>query len=81
MPSGPPVDAKVVEEILKYLKGNGYQMMSFERIRNLLGREDLTDERCRQVVRQNPSIFRLATLKEKLPALKGNKPGLAKVIP
>jgi hypothetical protein len=48
-------------------------MMSFERIRSVFG-DDLSDESLRQIVSENKSLFRPAIIK-------GNKPGLAKLIP
>ena len=61
-----------IKAILAYLNQRGYQMMSFERIRQRIS-NDLTDEKLNQIVSDNSSIFRFATLK-------GSKPGLAKLI-
>jgi hypothetical protein len=66
-------EAKTVAAILEFLNERGYQMMSFERIRARFGK-DLTDERLRAIVADNRTIFRPATLK-------GDKPGLAKLVP
>jgi hypothetical protein len=65
--------APTVHNILRYLDQRGYQMVSFSRLRERVD-ETLTDEQIRQLVAENPAIFRMATLK-------GGKPGLAKVVP
>jgi hypothetical protein len=62
-----------VKAILAYLNQRGYQMVSFERVRRRID-ANLTDERLREIVAKNNSIFRLATLQ-------GGKEGLAKQIP
>ena len=70
MSAGEDVDP-IVKSILTYLNQRGYQMVSFSRIRRRID-EHLTDEQLRQLIEQNRSIFRPATLK-------GGKPGLAKL--
>lgn len=63
----------VVRGILAYLNQRGYQMASFERLRERVD-ENRTDAQFRQLVEQNPRVFRLATLR-------GGVPGLAKIVP
>jgi len=67
-----PQDA-TVKAILAYLDQRGYQMVSYDRIRQRIGSE-LTDEALDSLIRANPKVFRNAVLK-------GNKRGLAKRIP
>ena len=66
-----PEDEADVKAILAYLNQRGYRMASFERLRKRIN-EKLTDERFRQLIQRNSSVFRKATLK-------GGKPGLAKL--
>jgi hypothetical protein len=67
-PSDPTVLA-----ILRYLNQRGYQMVSFDRLRKRID-PNLTDDRLRELIRQNDSLFREARLE-------GRKPGVAKVVP
>jgi hypothetical protein len=67
-----PQDA-TVKAILAYLNQRGYQMVSYDRLRNRID-PDLTDEKLDELVARNPTIFRHATLKE-------GKRGLAKLVP
>jgi hypothetical protein len=62
-----------VEAILAYLDQHGYQMASFERLRQKID-SALTDDEFRQLIANNRAILRQATLK-------GGKPGAAKVVP
>lgn len=78
--AGPEPDDKVedpddvhVEAILAYLNQRGFQMASFERLRQRID-GSLTDERFREIIAKNPTVFRNAILK-------GGKPGLAKLVP
>ena len=66
-------DAAHVKAILSYLNQRGYQMASFERLRQRID-ENLSDTRFREIIRKNPTIFRRATLK-------GGKAGIAKLVP
>ena len=59
--------------ILSYLNQRGYQMASFERLRSRID-EKLEDKDFEKLIRKNKDIFRKATLK-------GDKPGLAKLVP
>lgn len=68
-----PEDEADVNAILAYLSQRGYQMASFERLRRRVN-ENLTDERLREIIAKNGTVFRRARLK-------GRKPGLAKLIP
>jgi len=72
-PVVPDPDDSYVKAILAYLNQRGYQMVSFERIRRRID-SNLTDERLREIVEKNKTIFRFATLK-------GDKAGLAKLVP
>lgn len=62
-----------VTAILAYLNQRGYQMASFDRLRERIDK-NLRKIDFEKIVEKNPSIFRKATLK-------GKKPGLAKKIP
>lgn len=62
-----------VNAILQYLDRRGYQMASFERLRSRVN-QDLSDEQFSQIIRDNPQTFRSATLR-------GDKPGIAKLVP
>lgn len=62
-----------VKAILAYLNQRGYQMVSFDRLRKRIDKH-LTDDRLRELIRKNSSVFR-----EQL--LEGQRPGLAKVVP
>jgi TIR domain len=68
-----PVQDVTVKAILAYLDQRGYQMASFERLRRRID-ESLTDKRFNEIIVNNPTVFRRATLKDA-------KPGLAKLIP
>jgi hypothetical protein len=68
-----PVQDPTVKAILAYLDQRGYQMASFERLRKRID-ASLTDEKCKEIIANNPTVFRHAVLK-------GNRPGLAKVVP
>ena len=67
-----PHDA-TVKAILAYLDQRGYQMVSYERMRQRIDPE-LTDDALDSLIRANPRVFRHAVLK-------GGKRGLAKRIP
>lgn len=67
-----PQDA-TIKAILSYLDQRGYQMISYDRIRQRIG-PHFTDDALDSLVRQNSRIFRPAVLK-------GGKRGLAKLIP
>jgi hypothetical protein len=67
-----PQDA-TVKAILAYLDQRGYQMVSYERMRQRIDPE-LTDDALDSLIRANPRVFRHAVLK-------GGKRGLAKRIP
>jgi hypothetical protein len=62
-----------VEAILAYLNQHGYQMASFERLRQKID-SSLTDDEFQLLIANNRATLRQATLK-------GGKPGLAKVVP
>ncbi len=62
-----------VKAILSYLDQRGYQMASFDRLKERID-ENLTKDDFKQLIAENPSIFRSAKLK-------GGRPGLAKKIP
>ncbi len=70
---GPVPQDATVKAILAYLDQRGYQMVSYERIRQRIGLE-LTDDALDSLIRENPKVFRHAVLK-------GGKRGLAKRIP
>lgn len=59
--------------ILKYLNQRGFQMMSYERIRQKID-DSLSDTKLDAFIDGNKSTFRKVKLK-------GNKKGLAKIIP
>ena len=63
----------IVKKIIDYLYQRGYQMVSYDRIRQRID-STLSDQKLDDVVNENPTIFRRAILK-------GQKPGLAKLIP
>jgi hypothetical protein len=67
-----PLDRRV-EAILSYLDQRGFQMVSFERLRQSADL-NLSDDDFRQLIANNKSILRRAMLK-------GAKPGVAKVVP
>jgi hypothetical protein len=71
--AAPPELETNVKAILAYLNQRGYQMASFERLRNRIN-ENITDEQFEEMIQRNPTIFRRATLAD-------NRPGLAKLIP
>lgn len=60
-----------VQAILDYLNRRGFQMVSFDRIRERVD-SNLTKPQLVRLVEENRNVFRLATLK-------GGKPGLAKL--
>ncbi len=66
-------EKRYINEILSYLRRNGYRMASFERLRKRIGRE-IKDEWFEEIISNNPHIFREAILK-------GRRPGLAKRVP
>jgi TIR domain len=70
---GPLPQGSTVKAILAYLDQRGYQMMSFERVRQRID-PALTDIALEALVAANPKVLRRAVLK-------GGKPGLAKLIP
>jgi hypothetical protein len=70
---GPIPQDATVKAILAYLDQRGYQMVSYERIRQRIGPE-LTDDALDSLIGANPKVFRHAVLK-------GGKRGLAKRIP
>jgi hypothetical protein len=71
--AGPSAIDPMVRAILGYLDQRGYQMVSFERLRERVD-EHMTDESLRQLIKDNATIFRPAILK-------GDRPGLAKIVP
>jgi hypothetical protein len=62
-----------VQKILKSLDQYGWQVMSFDRIRDKLGLH-LTDDQFDALIDSHPTIFRKAPIK-------GGKRGLAKIVP
>jgi hypothetical protein len=70
---GPAPQDPAVMAILAYLDQHGYQMMSYERIRQRIG-PHLTDDALDSLLRENPKVFRPSVLK-------GGKRGLAKLVP
>jgi len=70
---GPAPRDATVNAILAYLDQRGYQMMSYERIRQRIDPQ-LTDEALDALVSANPKVFRHAVLR-------GGKRGIAKLIP
>ena len=68
-----PRDEPDVKAILAYLDQRGYQMASFDRLRKRVG-ENIADDRFQEIIKRNATLFRRATLK-------GNRPGLAKLVP
>jgi TIR domain len=62
---------KAVELILNYLNRRGYQMASFDRIKDRIG-EKYEPEFLEKLIASYPTVFRRARLK-------GGKPGLAKL--
>lgn len=71
--AAPQPDDKFVPMILGYLNQRGYQMVSFDRIRHRID-PTLTDDQLRELVRRHSNVFRPAILK-------GQKEGLAKLVP
>jgi hypothetical protein len=69
----PPQQNPTVRAILSYLNQRGYQMVSYDRIRQRID-PGLSDEALDMLVDTNPSVFRHAMLKD-------DKKGLAKRIP
>lgn len=63
----------MVGKILSYLNQHGYQMASFERLREKL-KKNISDEDFKNMIKDNSLVFRRAKIK-------GDKPGLAKLIP
>lgn len=63
----------IAKAILNYLNQKGFQMASFDRLRLKID-SSLTDDQLNSVIKENNSIFRSAILK-------GNKKGIAKLIP
>jgi hypothetical protein len=72
LPKTSRLDPKV-KAILDYLNKRGYQMASFDRLRRRID-EKLTDARLTKLIADNPTILRPASAK-------GNRPGLAKLVP
>jgi len=70
---GPIPQEATVKAILAYLDQRGYQLLSYERIRQRIS-PALTDDALDSLVGENPKVFRRAVLKE-------GKRGLAKRIP
>ena len=66
-------DAKIATAILAYLNERGYQMASFAALRARV-EPPLSDQRYMEVVAKHPLQLRPATLR-------GEQPGLAKVVP
>jgi hypothetical protein len=69
----PEPEDPVAKAILGYLDQRGYQMASLERLQRRVD-ENLTQERLQEIIKQNPTFFRDATIE-------GRKPGIAKLIP
>ena len=69
----PPLLDPTAKAILAYLNQRGYQLASFDRLRKRID-SNLTDEDLENIVTKNPSIFRMAVLKD-------DKRGLAKLVP
>jgi hypothetical protein len=65
---------KTRDLIISHLDGKRFEMMSFENLREDLGRPDWTDSYFRQIISEFPADLRNATLK-------GNRPGVALVHP
>lgn len=61
----------IVDSILAYIDQRGYQMVSFERIRKQIN-GNLSDQRLRELIKNNRRIFRPAKIK-------GGKSGMAKL--
>ena len=59
---GPTVEDATVKAILAYLDQRGYQMVSYERIRQRISTE-LTDDSLDSIIQANPKLFRHALLK------------------
>jgi hypothetical protein len=66
-------DEALEKKILHYLDQRGYQMASFDRLRDRID-ETLTDERIDRLLDKSSAVFRRAVLK-------GGRPGLAKLAP
>ena len=67
------IEVPYVSEILAYLNQRGYQMVSFDRIRRRID-ENLSDQKLRQLIDENPTVFRHATLTEGRPGLAVRQP-------
>ncbi len=71
--ASPHPSDRLVQIILGYLNERGYQMVSFERIRQRID-PALTDIELQDLIERHSNTFRPARLK-------GGKPGLAKLVP
>lgn len=71
--ASPSLPENTVQSIWAYLNQHGYQMVSFDRLRQLIDNA-ITDAQFNEMIAKNSAIFRSAHLK-------GNKPGLAKIVP
>jgi hypothetical protein len=67
-------DDNLMIAILDYLNRQGYQVASFDRLKENIYPPNLTDDRLEKVIKDNKTIFRPARIK-------GNKKGLGKIIP
>ena len=65
-------DRPLVATVLEYLKQRGYVMVSLERLNQRIN-ANLTEAQLGALIDRNPRIFRRAVLK-------GNKPGLARLV-
>jgi len=70
MPASDDTNAKA---ILAYLNQRGFQMASFDRLRQRID-GTLTDQQFNEIISRNPTVFRHARLA-------GGKNGIAKLIP
>lgn len=69
----PPEIDTAAGEIMHYLNSQGFSRVSFERLRQRIGKH-LTDALLESLIQSRPTVFRHATIK-------GGKPGIAKQIP
>lgn len=67
------LDNARVKEVLAYLNQRGYQMITYARLKDLLDSK-MTDAEIDSFIEKNKTIFSRATLK-------GNRPGIKKLIP
>lgn len=68
-----PEAEETANAILEYLNSRGFTMVSFERLRERLGPQ-LTDRQLQDLIKNHPTVFRLARLK-------GGRQGIAKRVP